>query len=121
MSNLTWTLLIIGIAVASHLGVILVRRLGERIMTARMSSSISKAKTVTSLGISIAVYALYFGALGLVLKEFGVSLKTYLASTSVMGLAIGFGSQGLVQEVVTVKCCGRQSSLKPRDTCPTTS
>lgn len=70
-------------------------------MTARMSSSVSKAKTVASLGISIAVFALYFGAFGLVLKEFHVSLKAYLASASVIGLAIGFGSQGLVQGVVT--------------------
>ncbi len=30
-----------------------------------------------------------------------LSLKTYLASASIMGLAIGFGSQGLVQDVVT--------------------
>jgi len=36
-----------------------------------------------------------------ILKEFGVSLVAYLASASVMGLAIGFGSQGLVQDVVT--------------------
>lgn len=101
MSSGSRILLVIGVVVASHLGVLVVRRLGERIMTARMSSSISKAKTVTSLGISIAVFALYFGAFGLVLKEFGVSLKTYLASASVIGLAIGFGSQGLVQDVVT--------------------
>ena len=46
-------------------------------------------------------FSLYFGAIGLILKEFGVSLTAYLASASVLGLAIGFGSQGLVQDVVT--------------------
>ena len=43
---------------------------------------------------------LYFSAFGLILSEFGVSLKAYLASASILGLAIGFGSQGLVQDVV---------------------
>jgi small-conductance mechanosensitive channel len=101
MNSGTRILLIIGVVVVSHLGVLVVRRLGERIMTARLSPSVSKAKTTASLAISIAVFALYFGAVGLVLKEFHVSLKTYLASASVIGLAIGFGSQGLVQDVVT--------------------
>jgi small conductance mechanosensitive channel len=44
---------------------------------------------------------LYFFAIGLILREFGVSLTAYLASASVVGLAIGFGSQGIVQDVVT--------------------
>lgn len=101
MSSGTRILLIIGVVVVSHIGVLVVRRLGDRIMTARLSPSVSKVKTTASLAISIAVFALYFGAIGLVLKEFHVSLKTYLASASVIGLAIGFGSQGLVQDVVT--------------------
>jgi small conductance mechanosensitive channel len=47
------------------------------------------------------VFGLYFGTLGFVLQEFGVSLTAYLASASILGLAIGFGSQGVVQDVVT--------------------
>ena len=38
--------------------------------------------------------------MGLVLQEFGVNLTAYLASASVVGLAISFGSQGLVQDIV---------------------
>jgi small conductance mechanosensitive channel len=45
-------------------------------------------------------FILYFLAMGLVLEEFGVNLKGYLASASIVGLAISFGSQGLVQDVV---------------------
>ena len=45
-------------------------------------------------------FALYFFALGLVLQEFGVNLTGYLASASIIALAISFGSQGLVQDVV---------------------
>jgi small-conductance mechanosensitive channel len=51
--------------------------------------------------VSIAVFAMYFVALGLVLKEFGISLTAYFASATIIGLAVGFGSQGLVQDVVT--------------------
>jgi len=46
-------------------------------------------------------YVVYFGALGFVLTEFGVNYTTYFASLSVIGLAVGFGSQGLVQDIVT--------------------
>lgn len=48
--------------------------------------------TVTSI--------MYFFAFGLVLEEFGVNLTAYLASASIVGLAISFGSQGLVQDMV---------------------
>jgi small conductance mechanosensitive channel len=43
---------------------------------------------------------MYFVAVGLVLKEFGISLTAYFASATIIGLAVGFGSQGLVQDVV---------------------
>jgi len=49
---------------------------------------------------SSVVFVMYFFAIGLVLEEFGVKLKNYLASASIVGLAISFGSQGLVQDVV---------------------
>ena len=94
-------LLILAIAGGAHLLVRLVRRLGQRVMASSMSSSISKVRTVTSLSVSIAVFAMYFVALGLVLKEFGISLTAYFASATIIGLAVGFGSQGLVQDVVT--------------------
>jgi moderate conductance mechanosensitive channel len=49
---------------------------------------------------SSAIFAMYFVAIGLVLQEYGVNLTTYLASASIIGLAVSFGSQGLVQDVV---------------------
>ena len=59
-----------------------------------------KAATLMTILVSATVFIIYFMAVGLVLKEFRVSLTAYLASASVIGLAIGFGSQGLVQDVV---------------------
>ncbi len=94
-------IVILAIAGGVHLLVRLVRRLGQRVMASRVSTTFSKARTVTSLSVSIVVFAMYFIAVGLVLKEFGISLTAYLASASIIGLAVGFGSQGLVQDVVT--------------------
>ncbi|MDH3258552.1 MAG: mechanosensitive ion channel family protein [Deltaproteobacteria bacterium] len=92
---------IIVVAVVAHFIVLIIRRIGGMLMTASQRSSFSKARTIVGLITSITVFMLYFSALGMVLREFGVSLTAYLASASIIGLAIGFGSQGLVQDVVT--------------------
>jgi small conductance mechanosensitive channel len=93
-------LIIILVVACAHMAVIIVRRIGQKMMRVRFHASISKVRTIVSLATSVAVFLIYFGSFGLVLKEFGISLKAYLASASVVGLAIGFGSQGLVQDVV---------------------
>jgi len=59
-----------------------------------------KIATVTTILVSGLNFAIYFMAIGLILREFKVSLTAYLASASVIGLAVGFGLQGLVQDVV---------------------
>jgi small-conductance mechanosensitive channel len=56
--------------------------------------------TLIQLISSSVTFVMYFIAAGLVLQEFGVSLAGYLASASILALAISFGSQGLVQDVV---------------------
>jgi small conductance mechanosensitive channel len=91
---------IIAAMVALHLAVIAVRRLSSKVMSSHISPSLSKSKTVASLSTSALVFVLYFSAVGLIMNEFGVSIKAYIASASILGLAIGFGSQGLVQDVV---------------------
>jgi len=59
-----------------------------------------KIATLTTILVSGATFVIYFLAIGLILREFKVSLTAYLASASVIGLAIGFGLQGFVQDVV---------------------
>jgi small-conductance mechanosensitive channel len=93
-------LIIAAVMVGLHLVVILVRRISSKWMSSQVSARLSKSRTISSLATSALVFLLYFSAFGLILSEFGVSLKAYLASASIMGLAIGFGSQGLVQDVV---------------------
>jgi hypothetical protein len=65
--------------IAAHLVVVMVRKLGQRVMVALPGSSFAKMRTVSSLLTSIVIFLLYFTAVGLVLREFGVSLTAYLA------------------------------------------
>jgi small-conductance mechanosensitive channel len=59
-----------------------------------------KAVTIITLTTSFLTFLIYFGAGGLLLSEFGISVTAYLASASVIGLAVAFGSQGFVQDIV---------------------
>lgn len=95
-------------AALGHFLVILVRRAVTRLAgpggTAtqrdQAASTHPKLMTVLWLVTSAATFAVYFVALGLVLREVGINMTAYFASASVIGLAIGFGSQGMVQDVV---------------------
>ena len=60
-----------------------------------------RTMTVYSLALNISKYVIYLLAIGFILTELGVNYTMYFASLSVIGLAIGFGSQGLVQDMVT--------------------
>ena len=93
--------LVIMFAVVAHIGVRGIRLLSKQLMSHETLLHWNKLRTLAGLFTSALVFALYFGAFGLVLQEFGVSLTAYLASASILGLAIGFGSQGVVQDVVT--------------------
>lgn len=90
-----------GLAIATHVVVILVRQFAQRALLSQPANRHQKLRSIATLTTSVLIFALYFLAVGLILREFGVSLTAYLASASVVGLAIGFGSQGIVQDVVT--------------------
>jgi small conductance mechanosensitive channel len=90
-----------GVAVSTHLVVIVVRQLATHALFEHRDRRHQKLRSIGTLATSALVFTLYFLAIGFILREFGVSLTAYLASASVLGLAIGFGSQGVVQDVVT--------------------
>ena len=101
-------LIIVAMAVAAHIIVKLVRHISEWILLPDHAKNgpfgivTGKPKfvTVARLTVSAVTFVIYFVALGLFLQELGVNLTAYLASASVVGLAISFGSQGLVQDIV---------------------
>jgi small conductance mechanosensitive channel len=91
---------IIAVAVAAHLATVLIRAASRRVWRSRAHSE-AKVLTVTGFATSVIVFGIYFAAFGFLLSELGISLTTYLASASVIGLAVSFGSQGVVQDVIT--------------------
>jgi small conductance mechanosensitive channel len=93
--------IVILVAALCHLAVILVRKTVTFLVGRKKASKFPKIRSILSLLNSIIIFALYFGMVGFALKEFGVSLTAYFASATVIGLAVGFGSQGVVQDVVT--------------------
>lgn len=99
-ASLRTIVLIVSCALGAHIAVIIVRRVSRRLQRSRAGSH-SKTHTLAGFITSTAVFTIYFMAAGFVLRELGVSLTAYLASASVIGLAVSFGSQGLVQDVIS--------------------
>ena len=94
-------LILLGVGIAAHLVVLAAEHATMWFSLRSSRMHLRRLQSLATLLTSAIVFALYFLILGLILAEFGVSLAAYLASASVVGLAIGFGSQGLVQDVVT--------------------
>jgi hypothetical protein len=100
--------LIAALAVLTHLAVRVIKRISDWIalrISARPSrlgfvTDRSKVLTLHSLVVSCATFSVYFLAVGLALQELGVNLTAYLAGASVIGLAISFGLQSLVQDII---------------------
>jgi small-conductance mechanosensitive channel len=101
---------IILFAIAGHFIVKAIKYLSQWLLTLKIETKVSsketflrrypKFATLMTILVSAVTFVIYFMAIGLILKEFKISLTTYLASASVIGLAIGFGLQGFVQDVV---------------------
>lgn len=105
-------LIIFVIAGVSHTAVTIIRRISKHILLGKETIETTRAEnseftkrfprtaTIITILESTLTFMIYFVAFGLVLQEFQLSLRAYLASTTVIGLAIGFGSQGFVQDIV---------------------
>lgn len=94
-------LLVIAVAALAHIFVRLVRYFTSHAMGLSSRHSNRKVTSLLSLISSALIFGIYFAALGFVMNELGMPITAYLASASIIGLAVGFGSQGLVQDVVT--------------------
>ncbi|MFC7342914.1 mechanosensitive ion channel family protein [Saccharopolyspora griseoalba] len=60
-----------------------------------------RAKTIGAVLRSIASFLIFGVAFMMILSEFGINLGPILASAGVLGLAIGFGAQSLVQDFLS--------------------
>jgi len=88
-------------AICGHVLVRLVRWASSRLMSTGTSRKMRKTRTVASLTTSALIFTLYLLVLGYAFYQFDVPLTGYVAGVSVIGIAVAFGSQGLVQDIVT--------------------
>lgn len=112
-SDLVHLLFIVVLAIFVHLVVKIIHRVSEFVIHKKhveknpfgFVTETPKFITITQLIVSAATFAIYFLAAGFaIIAVFHLSdtvLKTYLSSAAVIGLALSFGLQGLVQDVVT--------------------
>ncbi|MCK5768081.1 MAG: mechanosensitive ion channel family protein, partial [Candidatus Atribacteria bacterium] len=62
---------------------------------------VQRANTLIPLLKNISRYVVYFIASVMALKEFGVDTTAIIASAGVVGLAVGFGAQSFVKDVIS--------------------
>lgn len=86
--------------IVKSIGTKIINRAFERLEN-RKEISIGRAKTLQSLSLNIFSYVLIFIYVVTLFEVFGYNVTALLAGAGVVGLAIGFGAQGLVSDVVT--------------------
>lgn len=96
---------IVFVAIATYLAILLLHWLAKRavrLRTRHLPSGVraQQVQTLASVTSNVGSYAI--GALGAleILSLFGLNLEPLLASAGIVGLAVGFGSQALVKDVI---------------------
>jgi small conductance mechanosensitive channel len=99
-------LLVVSVALAA--GFLAYRALGrviERLLRRAEGASddpgrAQRAQTLAPLLKNVALYVLSFTVAMVILQEMGVDMRAILVSAGVLGLAIGFGAQALIKDVI---------------------
>ncbi|MFC5529580.1 mechanosensitive ion channel family protein [Cohnella yongneupensis] len=96
---------IVLIIIVSRLALMLLGRFIDHVTSERETSRLKlrtrRVQTLGKLLKNTAVYTVNFIVILLVLGEFNIQLAPLLAGAGVIGLAIGFGAQSLVKDVIT--------------------
>jgi len=94
------------ILVVAKIALSIINKLIEKSLTPLKKSKnyqkkISRANTLIPLLQNISKYIIYFIAGVMVLRELGVDTTAIIASAGVVGLAIGFGAQSFVKDIIS--------------------
>ncbi|HEX9820514.1 MAG TPA: mechanosensitive ion channel family protein [Methylomirabilota bacterium] len=73
----------------------------QRVLRSRPVHETTRLRTLVSLVTSLARWAVAFVAVVVILRELGIDVLPLVVSAGVLGLAIGFGSQSLIRDVIT--------------------
>ncbi|WP_347548216.1 mechanosensitive ion channel family protein [Pseudalkalibacillus hwajinpoensis] len=99
------TLKIIAILVGTWIFLRIAKSALSQIFAIRLKSPLRLSErreaTLIRLIENILTYATYFIALVMILSEFEVDVRTLIAGAGVVGLAVGFGAQNLVRDIIT--------------------
>src|ERR1041384_8139565 len=88
-------------AVVLLLGYRLLLGVIARVLRDRPGPEAAPLRTLAALLTSLARWVVGFVAAAIVLRELGVDVLPVLVSAGVLGLAIGFGAQALIRDVIT--------------------
>lgn len=94
-------LIVILSALVLRIGKALINRLFTIRMKSPLSHSERRQKTILRLLQSVISYLVYFSAIMGVLSVLNIQIAGLLAGAGIAGLAIGFGAQSLVKDVIT--------------------
>ncbi|CAM5197520.1 Small conductance mechanosensitive channel OS=Ureibacillus acetophenoni OX=614649 GN=SAMN05877842_105196 PE=3 SV=1 [Ureibacillus acetophenoni] len=96
---------IISILLLSYLVIFIGKRIIKRIFSLRVKTPINyserRQKTIVKLLQSVLSYVVYFTAIIAILSALNIEVMGLLAGAGIAGLAIGFGAQSLVKDVIT--------------------
>lgn len=74
---------------------------GFKIQNKSKKSNKKRSKTLISLVQNVVKYIVWFIVITTILSKFGISVEGVIASAGVVGLAVGFGAQTIVKDVIT--------------------
>lgn len=96
---------IIAIIILARILVSVVQAAVNRVFRHRQGNKLQleqrRVDTMRVLVNNVTQYTIYFLALLMVLQQMGIDLRPVLVSAGVLGLAVGFGAQSLVRDVIT--------------------
>ncbi|HEX2927205.1 MAG TPA: mechanosensitive ion channel family protein [Ruminiclostridium sp.] len=81
-------------------GRVVIKRLFEKQKKLKFKLNDKRIDTISTLTVSIFKYAVYIGALLIILSDI-LNLKAILAAAGVGGVAIGFGAQSLIKDTIS--------------------
>nr|WP_083841979.1 mechanosensitive ion channel family protein [Fictibacillus macauensis] len=96
---------IAAIIIGAQIVVRLTRAVVANVFNFRLRSPLRMSErrenTLVRLLDNVVAYLIYFIALLMILTEFSIDVKGLLAGAGVVGLAVGFGAQSLVKDIIT--------------------
>ena len=99
------TLKVVFILIVTGILVKVGRRVIEKVFLMRQRSPLAyserRQNTLLKLLQNVLTYVVYFTAIITILATFGIEVAGLLAGAGILGLAVGFGAQSLVKDVIT--------------------